>query len=266
MRKLFILIGFLFSIMVTSSVYASEPNGIHKVQEVDTLFGIALRYKLPLKEVMEINQLKSKDLQVEQYLHITKTKQLKGKKIVVDPGHGGAETGAISHGIVEKEAALAVAQKVKRQLEAEGAQVVLTVDEHFQEFRMLPLAERASIAKRVDGDLFISIHFNSNPYRYVHGTETYYNKSEYKKAKNPYPKESEKLAKSIQQHLVNEIKTQDLGIKENVFHVLRNNTVPSALVEVGFLTNKEEASKIKTEAFKEDTALGITKGIIHYFD
>lgn len=199
-----------------------------------------------------------------QTMNSAKHQILKGKKIVLDPGHGGFETGAIANGIIEKEQTLAVALKTKQLLETEGATVILTINELFQDFRTLPLSERANFARQYKADLFVSIHFNSNSYAFVHGTETYYNNTVYKDTTNPYPNESKELARSIQEQVAKTAKTKNLGIKENVFHVLRNNSVPSALVEIGFLTNKEEAARIVTEDFQEQSARGIVKGIIEY--
>ena len=264
MKKCFISFVFLFLIVFFSSAEASEITGVHVVEKNDTLFGIAFRYNLSIKELMEMNQIKERDVIIGQVLNISQTTQLKGKKIVLDPGHGGIETGAEHNGLIEKDETLEVSLKTKRLLEAEGAQVILTLDENFQDFKTLPLAERAKKANQAGADLFISIHFNANSYTSVHGTETYYNKNEYKGTSNPYPNESKELAKSIQQSIVNEAHTKDLGVKENVFHVLRNNAVPSALVEVGFVTNKDEVKRIQTNEFKEKIALGISKGVVDY--
>lgn len=256
------LLSLLFSV---SSAKAGQTSAIYIVEEQDTLFGTAFTYNLPLQTLMKRNSLTNEMLYLGQSLSITKVQSLKGKTIVIDPGHGGFESGVVRNGIIEKEETLALGLSVKKHLEAAGAKVILTVDEGFQLFRVLPLSERASVAKRVNADLFISLHFNSNSVQSVSGTETYYNEKPYKNTHNPYPDKSRKLAESIQSHVIEKAKTNDLGVKENVFHVLRNNTVPSVLLEAAFVTNKEEAERIKTDDFKEKVALGISTGVMDYF-
>lgn len=259
-----ILIGFLFLVLSFSSANANETTGIHRVQESDTLFSLAFQYGLPMKQLMRQNDLQEEQLKVGQMLIISTNKELKGSTIVLDPGHGGLETGAVGNGLIENEETINLSLKVKTQLEAKGAKVLLTRDESTQSFRRVSLAERANASQRADADLFVSIHYNTNANATVYGTETYYNESIYKEANNPYPKKSKQLAESIQRHVTQMATTHDLGVKENVFHVLRNNHVPSVLIEVGFISNKEEAERIKTNPFKEQTALGIVKGIIDY--
>ena len=84
-----------------------------------------------------MNQIKERDVIIGQVLNISQTTQLKGKKIVLDPGHGGIETGAEHNGLIEKDETLEVSLKTKRLLEAEGAQVILTLDENTNNFHDL---------------------------------------------------------------------------------------------------------------------------------
>lgn len=239
--------------------------GYQHVSKKEQLQELALFYELPTSQLLKINQLHEKDTISHQLLKTTAYQRLKGKKIILDPGHGGNEAGASSHGIKEGEQTLSLALVVKRHLIAEGAEVVMTVDEHFQPFRRMSLRERASFAKRYGADLFVSLHYNMNENPYAKGTETYFNRTPFKEQKNPYSDESERLANYIQRYLVASIGTNNLGTKDSDYHVLRNNTVPSVLIEMAFLSNEEEAKQLVTEEFKEKSAYGITQGIVHYF-
>lgn len=245
--------------------FSFDMFGSYTLKRTDDLKEVSFENGIPYKKMMSINQIKERETFPGQILKINDTKRLAGKKIVVDPGHGGNEKGAAYNGAREARETLRTSLKLKRHLESEGAEVVLTVDENLPMYRRIPLAERARTAFRTDADIFVSIHYNSNENPYAKGTETYYNKTTYKGSKNPYPQESHRLANYLQKYLTTSAGTNDLGTKENNYHVLRNNSVPSVLIEVGFLSNEEEAELIQTNAFQEKVAYGITKGIIKYF-
>lgn len=242
-----------------------EPEISYTVKEGDTLFGIAFSFNTTTSALEEWNGLTNEDIFVGQIVKVSPTQSLNGKTVAIDPGHGGYETGAIQNGIEEQDATLDVSLKLKRHLESEGAKVILTREDGLTPFRTLPLAERAATPLQAKADVFVSVHFNSHPDTSVQGSETYFNKTPYNDHQNPFPKESEQLAIQIQTGLVKSIRSKNLGTKENDFHVLRKNTVPSALVEVGFLSNQAEAERIKLDSYKEKSAYGITQGIIQYF-
>lgn len=249
---------------------AQIPNvyhtlGYHTVKSNDTLKDIAFKHNLPIHKLMFLNSLVSDDLTIGQILKVTTVQTLKGKKVVIDPGHGGTDSGATKHGVVEKIETMDVSLKLKRQLESEGAEVIMTADKHSPSMKTLPLASRAYLSYEVGADLFISIHFNSNPNKEAKGTETYYNKLPFKDSSNPFPAESKALSEEIQSNLVRTIDTKNIGVKESDFHVLRNNSVPSALVEIAFISNRNEAEKIKTNTFKEKASFGISQGVIDYY-
>ncbi len=175
------------------------------------------------------------------------------KVVVIDAGHGGKDPGASGNGIVEKNLVLDISSLTKKLLENAGYNVIMTrtTDE------FLELSQRASIANNSNADIFVSIHGNSFNGS-AKGIETYwYDKYESKK--------SEELAKSIQQELISETKSSNRGVKKGNFHVIRETKVPSALVEVGFIDNKDEAKKLKQSSYKENVAIGIVNGIKKYF-
>jgi N-acetylmuramoyl-L-alanine amidase len=193
---------------------------------------------------------------------ITEYIPLEGKVIILDPGHGGRDPGALGNDLVEKDINLDVSLKVRDLLEKKGAIVYLTrkID------KTVALPDRFVFSKRYDADIFVSIHTNAH-YENFDGTEVYFNKKPYEEDgyANPFSEKSYELAKMIHFSLLEEISTKDNGIYDDAFRVLRKNTVPSALIELGYLSNNSDANKIKSETFRIDSASGIVKGIESYF-
>ena len=181
---------------------------------------------------------------------------LKGKKIVIDPGHGGQDPGAIGYsGLKEKIVNLETATLLKKELEKAGAVVLLTRStDHF-----LELFERTDIANNSYYDAFISIHANSFSST-SKGTETFFNSNQ-----NFNGPKSETLSNSIQKHLVNQLGTSNRGVKDNSLYVNRMNALPSILVELAFLSNPKEEALMKTKEFRQKAAIGIAKGLEEYF-
>ncbi|WP_052144749.1 N-acetylmuramoyl-L-alanine amidase [Halalkalibacter okhensis] len=173
--------------------------------------------------------------------------------IVIDAGHGGSDPGATANGLQEKEVVLDIALRVEKKLRAAGANVVMTrTNDTF-----IALEERANIANRAKASSFISVHANAAT-EAANGSETYWLAGT--------SEDSKKLATAIQKHLVNELGTRDRGVKTANFSVLRNTNMPASLVEVGFLTNKAEADRMKKNGFRESAANGIYKGIVEYYN
>lgn len=179
---------------------------------------------------------------------------LSGKKIVVDPGHGGSDPGANGYGIREKDIVLDVGHLLRLQLQKEGADVVMTRATDI----FIPLDKRVEKAHEVNAGSFISVHANSFTNPAVHGTETFWN-STYQS------QESKELAEKIQKHMLQSLQTYDRGAKQANFRVITKTTIPSVLVELGFLTNPTEAAKMKTDKFKQDAAEAISKGVIEFY-
>src|SRR5690606_8345479 len=120
----------------------------------------------------------------------------------------------------------------------------------------LELSERVAVAHRHNADVFISIHSNAATPT-ANGTETLWNSTH-------ASSDSKKLAEEIQKELIKKLKTRDRGAKEGNFHVIRNTRMPSVLVEVGFVTNAEEAKKLASPSFREDAAEAIFQGIKNF--
>lgn len=178
---------------------------------------------------------------------------LDGEFIAIDPGHGGKDPGAVANGVQEKDIVLSVGSRLEDKLEAAGAEVVMTrSNDNFVE-----LKERANIANRANADSFVSIHANAVYSSSVVGQETFY---------YPGSEEGEELAEAIQSELIKAVGSKDRGTKDANFSVLRNTAMPASLVELGFVTNEQEAELMKTSDFQNKAATAIYKGIEKYHE
>ncbi|MEQ2528574.1 N-acetylmuramoyl-L-alanine amidase [Bacillaceae bacterium CLA-AA-H227] len=186
---------------------------------------------------------------------------LHGKTIVLDPGHGGSDSGAVGNGITEKNLNLNVSLALKAKLESMGAKVILTRSTDV----FIPLNDRPLVSQNVNADLFVSIHTNSSTSSSATGVETYYSEAPYNGENNPYPIESKRLAQSIQNHLTQETYMRSRGIDDAGFIVIRKNIVPSVLVELGFLSSPSDATIMLQSDYKDKAAQGILLGILEYF-
>lgn len=183
-------------------------------------------------------------------------KSLVGRVIVIDPGHGGKDPGAVGPtGLMEKEVNLDVSLRVVEKLRAAGARVIITRETDV----FLPLSERVAIAEAARAEIFVSVHANAHPNRAIGGTETYYF------GKKSTTNASISLAALLQRELVGALGLRDIGAKEASFHVIRNTTMPSALIELAFLSNAQEESLMRTNQFREDAANAIFRALQEYF-
>ncbi|MGC4376784.1 SH3 domain-containing protein [Fictibacillus sp. Mic-4] len=176
---------------------------------------------------------------------------LAGKRIVIDPGHGGHDSGAIGtkYGTHEADLTLSTAKIVADKLRREGATVILTrTDDTY-----ITLQGRVDISHRYFSDAFVSIHFNSADSTAT-GIETLY-----------YYSKNTSLANDIQTNVIKETGMRNRGIKFQNVHVLRENSRPAVLVELGFLTNPQEEFLIRTSSYQNKAAEGIICGLEDYF-
>ena len=176
--------------------------------------------------------------------------------IVIDAGHGGSDPGAIGNGIREKDLNLDVALRVERLLKEKGIEVIMTR----RNDTALSLKERVNIADKSDANAFVSIHGNSFSAS-SNGTETFYYS-----AASTRVQDSEQLATFIQNRLYPALGTKNRGVRKGNLHVLRENRLPAALVELGFISNKEDASKLSSNYYRDKAAEAITQGIVDYFN
>ncbi len=216
------------------------------------------------------------------------------RRIVVDPGHGGHDPGAVGHsGLQEKDVVLSIGLKLREKLKEElGLDVVMTRSTDL----FIPLEERTAIANKVNADLFVSIHANAAPNRNAAGIETYYlNLAKTEKVAQLAAKEngtslekvstlqailfdlmanyklndSAHLAEEVQKALYKTSKTRypdtrNLGVKQGPFYVLVGASMPSILTEVAFISNSTEESHLKDPSFHDLAADGILDGIRGY--
>jgi N-acetylmuramoyl-L-alanine amidase len=216
------------------------------------------------------------------------------KKIVIDPGHGGKDPGAMAFGIKEKDVVLKIAKDLAPVLEKElGCEVLLTRDSDV----FISLEERTAIANTQNADLFISLHVNAHPSAKVRGLETYYlNLSTNAEAmrvaamenatsthqmsdlqdilsdimKNSKIEESSRLAQQVHNSILNEAADQgysnikNLGVKQAPFYVLIGAQMPAILLEIAFITNEDDVKNLSDPTFVRLLTEEIADGISSY--
>lgn len=198
------------------------------------------------------------------------------KLVVLDPGHGGKDTGAIGPSkIYEKQVVLDISLRIKRILESQKIAVRLT-----RSGDSYPsLDQRTAYAAQVSGDLFISIHADSAGDSSAHGVETFITSvaggessnhygqggdTGYEK-NNKYDASNAILGYSLQRNLVKASGRRDRGLRRARYSVLRNAPCPAALVECGFISNPSEESLLNSTSYRQNVAQGISSGILGYF-
>ena len=211
-----------------------------------------------------------------------------GIAVVIDPGHGGGDSGAVAHGMVEKDLNLDVGRRVAQALRAQGVGVHLTrEDDHF-----ITLEDRVRQANALPGAIFVSIHFNDasgdgKAAGRANGIETFY--SDNRSAAPPgwvwtswfgggrqgatpaggaawAVRESQTLADTIQGSLINGTAAEDRGIKERALYVTRRVQGPAVLVEGGFVSHPAEARLLGDPAYRQKLADSVAAGIIRYLE
>ena len=177
----------------------------------------------------------------------------KDKLIVIDAGHGGKDPGAIFSNIQEKSLNLDIAKRLRKLLEAEGYEIIMTrtTDEFIE------LEERAAIANRNNADLFISVHNNSMPESY-RGTMTLYSPRD---AEEEFS--SKDLAQVIQKNMEQSLSSGSIGARERTnLVVLNKTTMPAIIAEVACMSNEAELNLLKTAVFRQAAAQGICNAIL----
>lgn len=218
--------------------------------------------------------------------------------VCIDPGHGASNTGTMGfHGVLEKYLTLEVANRVERQLtQRTTARVIMTRTDDVE----LGLAERPQLCEKAEGSVFISLHANAAHRLGAHGIETFFVSDEAADATTLALVEreqaheipvgstvaairedddaritrlvqlgalqplSEKLASTIQKSLVKAVGARDRGVRQAPFAVLRAATMPAVVVEMGFLTNRDEGTALLTDAYQDKLATALVDAIIEY--
>jgi N-acetylmuramoyl-L-alanine amidase len=166
--------------------------------------------------------------------------------VVLDPGHGGADQGTRWHGLSEKTLTLDVAKRVESILRDEGITTVMTR----RSDKTVSLDARASTANRFPRSLLVSIHFNASRTTSISGYETFYRSDKGKR-----------VAQSIQKSLAKVIPSRNRGIANNNLAVLTRTQGVAVLIECGFISNKAEATRCASPAFRQKLAQAIASGI-----
>lgn len=214
-------------------------------------------------------------------------------RIVIDPGHGGHDPGARSHGLREAEIVLDIALRLERRLLTQpGIEVVLTRRDN----TYVPLTDRTALANREQADLFLSIHANASRKAHVRGVETYFlnfapdpsaeriaarenvagggamnNLGDLLEtiASNSKANESRDFATVIQNAMVTALRradpdVPDLGVKQAPFIVLIGARMPSVLAEISFLTNSRDAGLLSSDGYRDLIADALFEGVLRY--
>jgi N-acetylmuramoyl-L-alanine amidase len=213
------------------------------------------------------------------------------RTIVIDPGHGGREVGAVGpNGLMEKDVTLTIARKLAAALASKvGARVVLTRDDD----SVVSLDQRTALANQYKADLFLSVHLNAAVVKDAKGSETYFLSLEasdelarkaaeaenvsstpnptadlnlilWDLAHQAYVEESSRFAQSIQEEMNAATAVANRGVKQAPFKVLVGATMPAALVEVGFISNPEEEAKLQTDEFQTLMVEALTRAVQKY--
>lgn len=273
------------------AILSLTPPGILKAVALDSGAGTALNFSFRQPAAERLTVLPDR---VE--LRVWPKPERAIKRLVLDPGHGGKDPGAVGRlGTREKIVVLDVARRLKKKLEKQGFEVILARDSD----RFVSLADRSKCANSRKVDLFVSIHANASPNRAACGFETYFlseAKTDWERAvaarenaafetedsstglnvggdvgliladlaQNEFLVESSELAARIQEATVPQARIMDRGVRQANFYVLRNNFMPAVLVECGFLSNKSEEKLLRQFAHRERLAEGISRGIVEF--
>jgi N-acetylmuramoyl-L-alanine amidase len=218
------------------------------------------------------------------------------RTIVIDPGHGGREVGAIGpNGMMEKDATLAICRKLQNALASKlGARVILTRNDD----SVVSLDQRTAVANQYKADLFLSVHLNAAAVKGAHGSEVYFlsveaSDEQAKKAaevenaaarsavvpqtgspdlklilwdlaQQEYLNESNRFAQVIQEEMNQLAGVQNRGVKQAPFKVLVGATMPAALVEVAFISNPEEEAKLQKDDFQNTVVAALERAVERY--
>ena len=196
-----------------------------------------------------------------------------GGIVVIDAGHGGQDSGTVHNGIMEKDLALDIARRVDRLFRARKISTRLTRNGDYY----VSLASRVASANQEPEAVFVSIHFDEAQATAA-GVETYYAAHQVPRqptlvswlpfwraaTAEPANLESQNLAGAVQEALIANTQAANRGTRAQQFYVIANVRHPAVLVEGGFLTNKNDVSKLTTDQYREELAAAIVEGVLRY--
>ena len=174
--------------------------------------------------------------------------------VVIDPGHGGMDEGCIGDGVLEKEVNLQLARLLADKLREMGIDAVLTRED---DISLPTLEERVRLAEDQGADIFVSIHQNACEEESANGIETWYCGDN---------ADSRRLAQLVNMGTLDKTGAKERGLMESSeLYVIRESSMPSCLIETGFLSNSKECEALSDPAYQEKVAAGIAWGIQYYF-
>lgn len=246
---------------------AVEPTDLSELK-IELLPKIGLKLTLPLEKETTLScfqgadgrsiKIVVKNLKAKKQLCTTSEKAIilpkctSGKKsVVLDPGHGGSDYGAMRAGINEKDINLDVAKRVQALLLSKGVTVYMTRDTD----ATISLLDRTVFCANKAPEIFVSVHVNSSVRPEITGLETHY-----------YHENSIELAQTVHADIVSAIKSKDRGLFKSKFYVINHTEVPAILCEIGFISNDAERAELVSEERKQQTAQAIADGILKYLN
>ncbi len=173
------------------------------------------------------------------------------RTVVIDPGHGGHDKGGQWGRVYEKHLALDTAMRLETHLKGMGYRTIVTRRSDY----FISLPQRVAIANRQRNAIFVSVHYNYTWKQDVSGLETFYNRPD-----------SSRLSSLVQSSILKRVKAVNRGSKYARFYVIRHTSIPSILVECGFVSCKNESDRMKSAWFRDSLARGIAEGIHRYND
>lgn len=193
-----------------------------------------------------------KNARTQEIIRNSLPQDLQGLKIVLDPGHGGIDTGAesLDGKTNEKTLTLSTAKKIGALLENAGVTVSYTRDQD----ELISLTEIAKFSKTQNPDLFISLHYDNNdiPNGWS-GTTTYY-----------YYERDKKLAETVSGFLAKDVPLSSNGVRQGNYFVIRESFVPSLLLELGYLNSDKDLANIRKDGYQEQVAEAVVAGVRQY--
>jgi len=195
---------------------------------------------------------------------------MKNKIIIIDPGHGGVDPGAVSRtGVTEDDINLRIALKLRKLIEQSGGVALMIREDDsglysdgrtkIRDKKNEDLRTRHELINSSGADIFISVHLNSFPQSQYYGAQSFYQKGD---------EEGKKIAELIQDELIEVIKNKNIRKAKSIdtVYILKNKKMPGALVECGFLSNSQEEKLLQEDKYQEKIAWSIFMGIMRYFE
>jgi len=232
--------------IIISPVQTETPHKPKQEIKKDSPFA-DLMERAQTKKTSKISKTTPKKMTKAEQAAINK---IKNKVIIIDPGHGGNDTGALRGNILEKDLTLAIALKVRKCLQDKGLKNIIMTR---ATDKTLTLDERVQIANNNNANIFVSVHINASVKSEIKGVETHY-----------YSDNGYNVAKVIHKELMEKINAVDRGLFKSKFYVINHTEAPAVLLELGFISNDQERNSLTSEKRQMDSAQAIADGIINY--